>query len=116
MPVSAADNGVAAGAGIAAGAGVAAEQAEAVDVAALRKDIEMKAKMREARLVSDMASLEERVKESEKVHIEFHDGAPHFASKDGNFTFAVNGRAQVGSQYNFINEVAPAYRQQRQTN
>ena len=85
----------------------ATEQAEAVDVAALRKDIEMKAKMREARLVSDIASLEERVKEGEKVHIEFHDGAPHFASKDGNFTFAVNGRAQVGSQYNFINEVAP---------
>ena len=64
----------------------------------------MKAKMREARLVSDMASLEERVKESEKVHIEFHDGAPHFASKDGNFTFAVNGRAQIASQYNFIND------------
>ena len=96
--------GVAAGTGIATGASVAAEQAEAVDVAALRKDIEMKAKMREARLVSDMASLEERVKESEKVHIEFHDGAPHFASKDGNFTFAVNGRAQIASQYNFIND------------
>ena len=76
----------------------------------------MKAKMREARLVSDMASLEERVKETEKVHIEFHDGAPHFASKDGNFTFAVNGRAQVGSQYNFINEVAPPTGNNRQTN
>jgi phosphate-selective porin OprO/OprP len=85
----------------------AAEQAEAVDVAALRKDIELKAKMREARLVSDIASLEERVKESENVHIQFHDGAPHFASKDGNFTFAVNGRFQAGSQYNFINDVLP---------
>src|SRR6476661_1101855 len=50
------------GTGVAAGTSVAAEQAEAVHVAALRKDIEMKAKMREARLVSDMASLEERVK------------------------------------------------------
>ena len=31
----------------------------------VRKDIELKAKMREARLVSEMASLEERVKETE---------------------------------------------------
>ena len=73
----------------------------------------MKAKMREARLVSDMASLEERVKESEKVqHLNFHDGAPHFASKDGNFTFAVNGRAQIASQYNFIKRFCAPYRQQ----
>ena len=33
---------------------------------------------------------------------------PHFASKDGNFTFAINGRMQVASQYNFINDVLPA--------
>ncbi len=64
--------------------------------------------MREARLVSDMASLEERVKEAEKVHVEFHDGGPHFASNDGNFTFAMNGRIQAASQYNFENEVLPA--------
>ena len=76
----------------------------------------MKAKMREARLVSDIGSLEERVKESEKVHTEFHDGAPHFSSKDGNFTFAVNGRTQVGSQYNFINECCPRPATTRQTN
>jgi phosphate-selective porin OprO/OprP len=85
----------------------ATEKPEPADIAAVRKDIEMKAKMREARLISDIGSLDERVKESEKVHIQFQDGAPHFASKDGNFTFAVNGRAQLASQYNFINDVAP---------
>jgi phosphate-selective porin OprO/OprP len=69
--------------------------------------MELKAKMREARLVSEMASLDERVKDAEKVHVEFHEGAPHFASKDGNFTFAVNGRLQAASQYNFINDVLP---------
>jgi phosphate-selective porin OprO/OprP len=78
------------------------------ELAAMRKDIELKAKMREARLVSDVASLEERVKESEKVHIEFKEGGPHFASKDGNFTFSLNGRMQVGSQWNFIDDVAAA--------
>ena len=61
-----------------------------------------------ARLASDIASLEERVKETENVHVEFNDGGPHFASKDGNFTFAMNGRMQAGSQYNFINDVLPA--------
>jgi phosphate-selective porin OprO/OprP len=83
-------------------------QKDAIDMIAMRKDMELKAKMREARLVSDITSLEERVKDAEKVHIEFHEGAPHFASKDGNFTFAINGRMQVGSQYNFINDVLPA--------
>ena len=74
---------------------VAAEEGPAVELAAMRKDLELKAKMREARLVSDLSSLEERVKEAEKVHVEFHDGGPHFASKDGNFTFAMNGRIQA---------------------
>ncbi len=88
---------------------VAAEEGPAVELAAMRKDLELKAKMREARLVSDLSSLEERVKEAEKVHVEFHDGGPHFASKDGNFTFAMNGRIQASSQYNFENEVLPAF-------
>ena len=61
-----------------------------------------------ARLVSDLGSLEERVKETEKVHVDFNDGGPHFASKDGNFTFAMNGRMQAGSQYNFDNDLFPA--------
>ncbi len=87
---------------------VAADNSSAAELAAMRKDLELRAKMREARLVSDIASLEERVKDTEKVHVEFHDGGPHFSSKDGNFTFAMNGRIQAGSQYNFVNEVAPA--------
>jgi phosphate-selective porin OprO/OprP len=87
---------------------VAAEETRAAELAAMRKDLELKAKMREARLVSDIGSLEERVKEAEKVHVDFHDGGPHFSSKDGNFTFAMNGRMQAGSQYNFENEVLPA--------
>src|SRR5687768_17591156 len=45
----------------------ATEKTDAAEVMALHRDIELKAKMREARLVSDMASLEERVKETEKT-------------------------------------------------
>ena len=60
---------------------VAAEETRAAELAAIRKDLELKAKMREARLVSEMGSLEERVKEAEKVHVEFHDGGPHFTSR-----------------------------------
>ncbi|SCY47346.1 OprO/OprP family phosphate-selective porin [Nitrosospira sp. Nsp13] len=91
-----------------AAAVIPVDKTDAAELTAVRRDIELKAKMMGARLTSDLASLEERVKETEKVHIEFHEGAPHFASKDGNFTFAINGRMQVGSQYNFINDVLPA--------
>src|SRR6188768_3474398 len=59
----------------------AADKTDAAELTAVRRDIELKAKMMGARLTSDLASLEERVKETEKVHIEFHEGAPHFASK-----------------------------------
>lgn len=89
-------------------ADTAADRADTAGLSAVRRDIELKSKMMGARLTSDIASLEERVKETEKVHIGLHDGAPHFSSRDGNFTFAVNGRMQVGSQYNFINDVLPA--------
>ncbi|SFW28148.1 OprO/OprP family phosphate-selective porin [Nitrosovibrio sp. Nv17] len=61
----------------------------------------------ESSLAGNPVSLKERAKESEDAHIEFDGGAPHFASQDGNFTFAINGRMQVGSQYNFINDVLP---------
>src|SRR5690606_27752632 len=87
---------------------IAAGNTNAADLTAVRKEIELKPKMMGARLASDIASLEERVKETENVHIQFTDSAPHFASKNGNFTFAINGRMQAGSQYNFINEVLPA--------
>lgn len=89
-------------------ADVAADKGDTAGLSSVRRDIELKSKMMGARLSSDIASLDERVKEAEKVHIGFHDGAPHFSSKDGNFTFAVNGRMQVGSQYNMINDVLPA--------
>lgn len=87
---------------------ITSDKTEAAELATVRRDIELKAKMMGARLTSDLASLEERVKEAEKVHVVFQEGAPHFATKDGNFTFAINGRMQVGSQYNFINDVLPA--------
>lgn len=86
----------------------AAGKTDAADLTAVRKEIELKSKMMGARLASDIASLQARVKETENVHIQFTDSAPHFASKDGNFTFAINGRMQAGSQYNFINDVLPA--------
>src|SRR5687768_3373372 len=89
-------------------ADIAAGKTNAADLTAVRKEIELKSKMMGERLASDIASLEERVKETENVHIQFTDSAPHFASKDGNFTFAINGRMQAGSQYNFINDVLPA--------
>ncbi|SOD40362.1 OprO/OprP family phosphate-selective porin [Nitrosovibrio sp. Nv4] len=82
----------------------ATEKTDAAEVMALRRDIELKAKMREARLVSDMASLEERVKETEKTKMKYGPGL-HFESKDGNFTAAIDGRLQVDSQYNIINDV-----------
>jgi phosphate-selective porin OprO/OprP len=43
--------------------------------------------------------LEEKATEAEKVHIKLDDGI-HFATKDGNFTAAINGRLQVDSQIN----------------
>jgi phosphate-selective porin OprO/OprP len=89
-------------------ADIPAGKTDTAELTTIRRDIELKAKMMGARLTSDLASLEERVKEAEKVHVEFHDGGPHFASKDGNFTFAMNGRIQAGSQYNFVNDVLPA--------
>jgi phosphate-selective porin OprO/OprP len=73
---------------------------------AARRDIEMKAKMREARLISDLASLEERVKQTEKTKMKYGPGL-HFESADGNFTAEVDGRMQVDSQYNITNDVMP---------
>ncbi|MEO8991328.1 MAG: porin [Nitrosospira sp.] len=87
---------------------ILAEKMETADLITVRRDMELKPNMMGARLASDIASLEERVKETESAHIEFIDSAPHFASKDGNFTFAINGRMQVASQYNFINDALPA--------
>src|SRR5690349_976212 len=84
----------------------AAEKTDPAELMAARRDIEMKAKMREARLVSDMASLEERVKQTEKTRMKYGPGL-HFESADGNFTAEVDGRLQADSQYNITNDVLP---------
>jgi len=64
----------------------------------------MREKMAGVRLVNDVAELKERVKETEKVHAKFDDRGIHFETKDGNFTWSPNGRIQVASQYNFVND------------
>lgn len=66
----------------------------------------MREKMAGARLLNDVAELKERVKETESVHPKFDDRGIHFATKDGNFTWSPNGRIQVASQYNFVNDPA----------
>lgn len=67
----------------------------------------MREKMAGARLLNDVAVLQEHVKEIEKVHMKFDDRGLHFETKDGNFSMSWNGRLQAASQYNFINEVDP---------
>jgi phosphate-selective porin OprO/OprP len=84
----------------------AAGKTDPAELMAARRDIEMKAKMREARLISDLASLEERVKQTEKTKMKYGPGL-HFESADGNFTAEVDGRMQVDSQYNITNDVMP---------
>lgn len=69
----------------------------------------MREKAASAKLINDVAVLQERVKETESVHMKFDDRGLHFESKDGNFSMSWNGRLQVASQYNMINEVQPAF-------
>jgi phosphate-selective porin OprO/OprP len=64
----------------------------------------MREKMAGVLLINDVAELKERVKETEKVHAKFDDRGIHFETKDGNFTWSPNGRIQISSQYNFIND------------
>ncbi|MBA2658235.1 MAG: porin [Nitrosospira sp.] len=84
---------------------------DAAESTAIRRDrsAEIREKMAGARLINDVAMLDERVKETERVHMRFDDRGLHFESKDGNFSFSMNGRLQAASQYNFINEVEPAF-------
>lgn len=90
---------------------IAASKTEAAESTPIRRDraAEIRERMAGARLPNDVAMLDERVKEIEKVHMNFDDRGLHFATKDGNFTFSMNGRIQIASQYNFINDVAPAF-------
>ena len=69
----------------------------------------MREKAASAKLINDVAVLQERVKETESVHMKFDDRGLHFERKDGNFSMSWNGRLQVASQYNMINEVQPAF-------
>lgn len=55
----------------------------------------------------EIESLDNRVKETEKVQPKYGPGL-HFESADGNFTAAIDGRLQVDSQYNITNDVLPA--------
>lgn len=82
----------------------AAGKRDASELAAMRKDMELKAEMREAHLTSEVASLEERVKQAEKTKMKYGPGL-HFESADGNFTAALDGRLQVDAQYNITNDV-----------
>ena len=86
-----------------------AVKADASDPAQPRRDrsAAMREKAAGARLINDVAVLQERVKETESVHMKFDDRGLHFESKDGNFSMSWNGRLQAASQYNFINDVAP---------
>ncbi len=90
----------------------AAESAAKTDTAELppvRRDraAAMREKAAGARLLNDVAVLQEHVKEIEKVHMKFDDRGLHFETKDGNFSMSWNGRLQAASQYNFINDVLP---------
>ncbi|SDY25092.1 OprO/OprP family phosphate-selective porin [Nitrosomonas sp. Nm33] len=82
---------------------------ESAELAPARKDqtTEVADKATTERLSNQISVLEERVKEAEKVHMDFDDRGLHFKTKDGNFSFAVNGRIQPAAEYNFINEPNP---------
>lgn len=60
-------------------------------------------------LASQVSVLEERVNKVEKIHGHFDERGLHWATKDGNFSMSINGRIQPASQYNFINDVSPAF-------
>ncbi len=75
---------------------VAATQAE---VAAIKKDLELK--------TNEIKALSEHAEEESKpssVHVKLDDGI-HFATKDGNFTAGINGRMQVDSQSNVYQNI-----------
>lgn len=84
----------------------AEEKVEVAELAPPRRDraAAIRDKMEVARLSSSVSTLEERVKETEKTHTKFDDRGIHFETKDGNFTFSPNGRIQIASQYNMVNE------------
>ena len=88
-----------------------ARKTESAELAPTRQDqtAEVADKAASENLADKVSALEERVKEAEKVHMEFDDRGLHFKTKDGNFSFALNGRIQPAAQYNFINDPNPAF-------
>jgi phosphate-selective porin OprO/OprP len=87
-----------------------AAKTDTVEAAPIPRDrsAAMREKMAGARLLNDVAVLQEHVKEIEKVHMKFDDRGLHFETKDGNFSMSWNGRLQAASQYNFINDLDPS--------
>ena len=73
--------------------------ANSTELNTIREDLQLKA--------SKIEALEERVKQAEKVKMKPVPGL-HYESKDGNFTASLDGRIQIDSQANVINEVLPA--------
>jgi phosphate-selective porin OprO and OprP len=65
--------------------------AESAEMATIKEDLALKD--------NAIKALQEKATEAEKVKIKLEDGL-HLETKDGNFTVAVNGRAQVDSQIN----------------
>ena len=69
------------------------------EIKAIRKELELKSVKMEA--------LEEKLKTAEKGKMKSVPGL-HYESSDGNFTASIDGRIQIDSQSNVINEVLPA--------
>ncbi|HQU61670.1 MAG TPA: porin, partial [Nitrosomonas sp.] len=69
------------------------------EIKAIRKELELKSVKMEA--------LEEKLKTAEKGKMKPVPGL-HYESSDGNFTASIDGRIQIDSQSNVINEVLPA--------
>ncbi|NOT84694.1 MAG: porin [Methylococcaceae bacterium] len=72
---------------------------ENTEIAAIREDLELK--------TNEIKALEEHAKEASEFKVKLDDGI-EFKSADGNFKAAINGRMQVDSQTNVVNEVNPA--------
>lgn len=80
-----------------------------IDNAPRDRAAELREKSVIPKLVNEVELLKDRVKEAESVHAKFDERGLHFESKDKNFSMSWNGRLQVGSQYNIVDEVQPAF-------
>lgn len=77
-----------------------AAPAASSDISAIKQDLELKS--------NEIAALKEHSKEAEENKIHLEDGL-ELKTKDGNFKIALNGRMQVDSQVNVVNEVSPLF-------